>query len=110
LIARIAIVVMAASVLMPLSLFEAAAAGSQGLLIQKRYQNSKEPQDMYLYQSSRALVIRIDAYTADWPRLDMTVAIARAIAQELEDRGLETKTNAFPTPKETRMGTEAVVR
>jgi hypothetical protein len=40
----------------------------------------------------------------------MTVAIARAIAQELEDRGLETKTNAFPTPKETRMGTEAVVR
>ena len=41
------------------------------------------------YQSSRALVIGIDAYTAGWPRLDMAVADARVVAQELESRGFD---------------------
>jgi len=41
------------------------------------------------YQSSRALVIGTDAYTAGWPRLNMAVADARAVAQELESRGFD---------------------
>ena len=41
------------------------------------------------YRSSRALVIGIDAYTAGWPRLDMAVPDARAVAQELESRGFD---------------------
>lgn len=88
-IARIAIFALAASVLMSLSLFEAAAAGSRGLSIQVRNQHGKGPQHMRLYQTSRALVIGIDAYTAGWPRLDMAVADARAVAQELESRGFD---------------------
>ena len=54
-----------------------------------RNQHGKGPQHMRLYQSSRALVIGIDAYTAGWPRLDMAVADARAVAQELERRGFD---------------------
>jgi len=41
------------------------------------------------YRSSRALVIGIDAYTAGWPRLEMAVVDARAVAQELESRGFD---------------------
>jgi len=89
LIARIAIFALAASVMMSLSLFEAAAAGSRGLSIQMRNQHGKGPLHMRLYHSSRALVIGIDAYTAGWPRLDMAVADARAVAQELESRGFD---------------------
>lgn len=66
---------------------DAAAAESRGLMVQMRHQHGKQAQQ--LYRTSHALVIGIDKYTAGWPTLDMAVADAHAIANELERRGFD---------------------
>lgn len=95
LFAHIVIAALAASALMSVTLAEVLAAGSRGLTIQMRHQKGKPTNQMRLYGTSRALVIGIDNYTEGWPSLDMAVADARAVADELEQRGFDVtlKTN-----------------
>ena len=66
-----------------------ASAQSRGLKIQLRQQQGHAAKPVQLYGASRALVIGIDDYRAGWPRLNMAVADARAIAEELRERGFE---------------------
>ena len=66
-----------------------ASAQSRGLKIQLRQQQGHAKKPVQLYGSNRVPVIGIDDYRAEWPRLNMTVADARAIAKELRGRGFE---------------------
>ena len=60
-----------------------ASAQSRGLKIQLRQQQEYTTKQVLLYGPSRALVIEIDDYRAGWPRLNISVADARAIAEEM---------------------------
>ncbi len=51
--------------------------------------NAPVSESVKLYDSSYALVIGIDNYTAGWPKLKNAIADAKEVAAELEKRGFE---------------------
>lgn len=87
--ARIAIAAFAAAALIVVAFADIVAAEGRGLTIRMRHQLGSDGQHLRLYRTSRALVIGVDDYRAGWPRLDMAVADAHAVADELERRGFD---------------------
>ena len=70
----------------------AQAAKSRGLSVPlKTSESANAPieAEVELYGSSYALVIGIDDYTTGWPKLDLAVKDAKAVAKELRLRGFE---------------------
>jgi N-acetylmuramoyl-L-alanine amidase len=62
-----------------------------------------------LYQKSYALVIGIDSYTEGWPRLSNAIKDAKAVAQELAERGFDVTTILDPKATELRLQLEKFV-
>ena len=94
-----------AAILAALTIFGASEseAASRGLTVPLRAgerADSPIAGRVKLYDSSHALVIGIDRYTAGWPDLKMAVADARAVADELEQRGFEVTLKLDVTARE----------
>ncbi len=94
-----------AAVLAALAIFGAgeSEAASRGLTVTLRAgERADSPMAgrVKLYDTSHALVIGIDRYTAGWPNLKMAVADARAVADELEKRGFEVTLKLNVTARE----------
>ena len=92
--------VMAALAIFGASESEAASRGLSVTLRAGERADSPMAGRVKLYDSSHALVIGIDRYTAGWPDLKMAVADARAVADELEQRGFEVTLKLNVTARE----------